>query len=145
MSETETFDLGTPKFLYKSCNSLQQQPKTMTIISRSRLDAILPTFVTVHPHESSILLHSFSCFFFVSSPSHHTDSALLQHIHIILKFLSIGFLFLGLDLERVLCGASFAWWWCYLFGSIQPAGSLCGVLGAHFDCCTSFHSHFFSA
>uniref|UniRef100_A0A2N9J785 TLC ATP/ADP transporter n=1 Tax=Fagus sylvatica TaxID=28930 RepID=A0A2N9J785_FAGSY len=39
----------------------------MTIISRSRLDAILSTFVTVHPHETYILLHSFSCFFFILS------------------------------------------------------------------------------
>lgn len=35
-------------------------------MSRSRIDAILSTFVAVHPHETSALLHSSSCFFFVS-------------------------------------------------------------------------------
>ncbi|RXH94733.1 hypothetical protein DVH24_024417 [Malus domestica] len=38
-------------------------------MSRSRLDTILSTFVVVHPHEISALLHSSSCFFFVSSPN----------------------------------------------------------------------------
>uniref|UniRef100_A0A7N2ME51 TLC ATP/ADP transporter n=1 Tax=Quercus lobata TaxID=97700 RepID=A0A7N2ME51_QUELO len=37
------------------------------MISRPRLDAILSIFVTVHPHETSILLHSSSCFFFILS------------------------------------------------------------------------------
>ncbi|KAE7996508.1 hypothetical protein FH972_001223 [Carpinus fangiana] len=39
----------------------------MNLISRPRLDAILSTFVTVHPHETSALLHSSSCFFFILS------------------------------------------------------------------------------
>ncbi|KAJ4720209.1 ADP,ATP carrier protein [Melia azedarach] len=39
----------------------------MLIITKSRLDAILSIFVTVHPHETSALLHSFSCFFFILS------------------------------------------------------------------------------
>nr|XP_008369347.2 uncharacterized protein LOC103432905 [Malus domestica] len=34
-------------------------------MSRSRLDTILSTFVVVHPHEISALLHSSSCFFFI--------------------------------------------------------------------------------
>nr|XP_011469976.1 PREDICTED: uncharacterized protein LOC101300571 isoform X2 [Fragaria vesca subsp. vesca] len=34
-------------------------------MSRSRVDAILPMFVTVHPHETSALLHSSACFFFI--------------------------------------------------------------------------------
>ncbi|XP_020412639.1 uncharacterized protein LOC18785348 isoform X2 [Prunus persica] len=34
-------------------------------MSRSRIDAILSTFVVVHPHETSALLHSSSCFFFI--------------------------------------------------------------------------------
>ncbi|BBG98122.1 TLC ATP/ADP transporter [Prunus dulcis] len=34
-------------------------------MSRSRIDAILSTFVAVHPHETSALLHSSSCFFFI--------------------------------------------------------------------------------
>lgn len=39
--------------------------------ARSHLHGILSMFVTVHPHETSALLHSSSCFFFVSfqSPS----------------------------------------------------------------------------
>ncbi|KAL5537351.1 hypothetical protein UlMin_045879 [Ulmus minor] len=36
-------------------------------ISRSRLDAIVSIFVSVHPHETSALLHSSSCFFFILS------------------------------------------------------------------------------
>ncbi|XP_037496559.1 uncharacterized protein LOC105649197 isoform X2 [Jatropha curcas] len=36
-------------------------------MNRSRLDAILSTFVSVHPHEVSSLLHSSSCFFFILS------------------------------------------------------------------------------
>lgn len=36
------------------------------IISKSRLDAFASVFVTLHPHETSALLHSSSCFFFVS-------------------------------------------------------------------------------
>ncbi|KAM3697693.1 hypothetical protein ACB098_06G132400 [Castanea mollissima] len=43
------------------------EPNTMNLISRPRLDAILSIFVTVHPHETSILLHSSSCFFFILS------------------------------------------------------------------------------
>lgn len=38
-------------------------------MGRSRLDALVSVFVTVHPHESSALLHSFFCFFFVSFSS----------------------------------------------------------------------------
>ncbi|KAF7830881.1 TLC ATP/ADP transporter [Senna tora] len=34
---------------------------------RPRLDALISVFVTVHPHETSALLHSFSCFFFILS------------------------------------------------------------------------------
>ncbi|GAV62483.1 TLC domain-containing protein [Cephalotus follicularis] len=34
---------------------------------RQRLDAIISTFVTVHPHETSPMLHSASCFFFILS------------------------------------------------------------------------------
>ncbi|XP_068330832.1 uncharacterized protein [Pyrus communis] len=34
-------------------------------MSSSRLDTILSTFVVVHPHETSALLHSSSCFFFI--------------------------------------------------------------------------------
>ncbi|KAJ9160429.1 hypothetical protein P3X46_025849 [Hevea brasiliensis] len=34
---------------------------------RSRLDSILSTFVSVHPHEVSSVLHSSSCFFFILS------------------------------------------------------------------------------
>ncbi|KAK3230039.1 hypothetical protein Dsin_001920 [Dipteronia sinensis] len=39
----------------------------MQVMSKSRLDAIVSTFVTVHPHETSALLHSSSCFFFILS------------------------------------------------------------------------------
>ncbi|KAG2724016.1 hypothetical protein I3760_02G198700 [Carya illinoinensis] len=39
----------------------------LNIISKPRLDAIISTFVTVHPHETSALLHSSSCFFFILS------------------------------------------------------------------------------
>ncbi|KAK9282593.1 hypothetical protein L1049_010810 [Liquidambar formosana] len=34
---------------------------------RSRVEAIVSSFVTVHPHETSPLLHSSSCFFFILS------------------------------------------------------------------------------
>ncbi|KAJ4831185.1 hypothetical protein Tsubulata_044652 [Turnera subulata] len=37
------------------------------ISNKARLDAILSTLVTVHPHETSALLHSSSCFFFILS------------------------------------------------------------------------------
>ncbi|KDO44298.1 hypothetical protein CISIN_1g014982mg [Citrus sinensis] len=37
------------------------------IISKSRLDAFASVFVTLHPHETSALLHSSSCFFFILS------------------------------------------------------------------------------
>ncbi|KAK7821920.1 hypothetical protein CFP56_037229 [Quercus suber] len=47
--------------------SLRRQPNTMNMIRRPRLDAILSIFITVHPHETSILLHSSSCFFFILS------------------------------------------------------------------------------
>ncbi|XP_050209684.1 uncharacterized protein LOC126660307 isoform X2 [Mercurialis annua] len=40
---------------------------TNIFTSRSRLDAILSIFVSVHPHEVSPLLHSSSCFFFILS------------------------------------------------------------------------------
>ncbi|KAI4306930.1 hypothetical protein L6164_030170 [Bauhinia variegata] len=36
-------------------------------MARSRIDALISVFVTVHPHETSALLHSFSCFFFILS------------------------------------------------------------------------------
>ncbi|KAI5394135.1 hypothetical protein KIW84_061002 [Lathyrus oleraceus] len=36
-------------------------------MGRNRFDAIISVFVTVHPHESSALLHSFFCFFFILS------------------------------------------------------------------------------
>ncbi|XP_054797987.1 uncharacterized protein LOC129303021 [Prosopis cineraria] len=36
-------------------------------MGRSRLDALITVFVTVHPHETSALLHSFFCFFFILS------------------------------------------------------------------------------
>ncbi|XP_050946674.1 uncharacterized protein LOC103496722 isoform X4 [Cucumis melo] len=39
----------------------------MSIISKSRLDALVSAFVTVHPHEISALLHSAFCFFFILS------------------------------------------------------------------------------
>lgn len=39
----------------------------MSIISKSRLEAIVSAFVTVHPHEISVLLHSAFCFFFILS------------------------------------------------------------------------------
>ena len=78
----------------------------------------------------------------------HSDSFIhLYHILYIyilfLIFTQLGLCyFWALDLERLLRGASFAWWWCNLIGHIKPAGSLCGVLGAYFDCCASFHFHF---
>lgn len=37
------------------------------IISKWRLDAFASVFVTLHPHETSALLHSSSCFFFILS------------------------------------------------------------------------------
>ncbi|KAJ4844325.1 hypothetical protein Tsubulata_021203 [Turnera subulata] len=37
------------------------------ISNKARLDAFLSTLVTVHPHETSALLHSSSCFFFILS------------------------------------------------------------------------------
>lgn len=37
------------------------------IISKSRLDAVASVFVTLHPHETSALLHSSTCFFFILS------------------------------------------------------------------------------
>ena len=43
--------------------------KQKRAMGRSRLDALVSVFVTVHPHESSALLHSFFCFFFVSFSS----------------------------------------------------------------------------
>ncbi|XP_060675473.1 uncharacterized protein LOC107413977 isoform X2 [Ziziphus jujuba] len=39
----------------------------MMMIGRSRLDAIVSIFVSVHPHETSCLLHSSLCFFFILS------------------------------------------------------------------------------
>ncbi|KAL5732987.1 hypothetical protein ACOSQ2_032679 [Xanthoceras sorbifolium] len=39
----------------------------MVLMSKSRLDAIVSTFVTVLPHETSALLHSSTCFFFILS------------------------------------------------------------------------------
>ncbi|XP_044507359.1 uncharacterized protein LOC123226878 isoform X4 [Mangifera indica] len=39
----------------------------MICINKSRLDAMVSMFVTVHPHETSALLHSSSCFFFILS------------------------------------------------------------------------------
>nr|XP_048325655.1 uncharacterized protein LOC107413977 isoform X1 [Ziziphus jujuba var. spinosa]XP_048325656.1 uncharacterized protein LOC107413977 isoform X1 [Ziziphus jujuba var. spinosa] len=39
----------------------------MMMIGRSRLDAIVSIFVSVHPHETSCLLHSALCFFFILS------------------------------------------------------------------------------
>ncbi|XP_024026028.1 uncharacterized protein LOC21394490 isoform X4 [Morus notabilis] len=39
----------------------------VSIVSRSRLDAVVSMFVTVHPHETSALVHSSSCFFFILS------------------------------------------------------------------------------
>ena len=132
---------------------LQRQPNTMNMIRRPRLDAILSIFVTVHPHETSILLHSSSCFFFVSLPlpSHstliHSFTFITYYIYIYIYYsqFSLNWVFVifwALDLERLLRAASFAWWWCNLIGHIKPAGSLCGVLGAYFDCCASFHFHF---
>ncbi|KAM1054198.1 hypothetical protein ACFX13_001642 [Malus domestica] len=40
-------------------------PSDTEAMSRSRFDTILSTFVSVHPHETSALLHSSSCFFFI--------------------------------------------------------------------------------
>ena len=83
----------------------------------------------------------------------HSDS-FIHLYHILYIYIYILFLiftqlglcyFWALDLERLLRGASFAWWWCNLIGHIKPAGSLCGVLGAYFDCCSSFHFHFLFA
>ena len=79
---------------------LQRQPNTMNMISRPRLDAILSIFVTVHPHETSILLHSSSCFFFVSLPlpsiSHHSVSFIhLYHISYIYIYIFSIFTQLG--------------------------------------------------
>lgn len=43
-----------------------------SIVSRSRLDAVVSIFVSVHPHETSALLHSSTCFFFVNPhPTNH--------------------------------------------------------------------------
>ncbi|KAM6598863.1 hypothetical protein CsatA_018472 [Cannabis sativa] len=39
----------------------------ISIMSRSRLDAMISMSVSVHPHETSALLHSSSCFFFILS------------------------------------------------------------------------------
>ncbi|XP_073222911.1 uncharacterized protein [Cicer arietinum] len=36
-------------------------------MGRSRFDVLVSVFVTVHPHESSALLHAFFCFFFILS------------------------------------------------------------------------------
>ena len=44
-----------------------KKKKMLSIMSMSRLDAMLSIFVSVHPHETSALLHSSSCFFFVSA------------------------------------------------------------------------------
>ncbi|KAB1217599.1 hypothetical protein CJ030_MR3G002746 [Morella rubra] len=39
----------------------------INVISRSRLNVVISAFVTVHPHETSAVLHSSSCFFFILS------------------------------------------------------------------------------
>ncbi|CAM8980357.1 unnamed protein product [Rhodiola kirilowii] len=39
----------------------------ITAALRPRLDSVIALFVTVHPHETSALLHSSSCFFFILS------------------------------------------------------------------------------
>lgn len=41
--------------------------KQKRAMGRNRFDAFVSVFVTVHPHESSALLHSFFCFFFILS------------------------------------------------------------------------------
>ncbi|KAM7277038.1 hypothetical protein ACFE04_018904 [Oxalis oulophora] len=37
------------------------------MINESRINAVISTFVTVHPHETSRLIHSSACFFFILS------------------------------------------------------------------------------
>lgn len=54
-----------------SCSVIQntlfvEKEKIVIMSIRSRLDAIVSSMVTVHPHEIPALLHSSSCFFFVS-------------------------------------------------------------------------------
>ncbi|KAJ6297007.1 hypothetical protein OIU78_022685 [Salix suchowensis] len=46
---------------------MKRKKKMSALMWRPRLDAILSTFVSVYPHETSPLLHSSSCFFFILS------------------------------------------------------------------------------
>ncbi|XP_045808708.1 uncharacterized protein LOC123902917 [Trifolium pratense] len=52
------------KLLFFLSSPIGKQKRAM---GRNRFDAFVSVFVTVHPHESSALLHSFFCFFFILS------------------------------------------------------------------------------
>ncbi|KAA8533988.1 hypothetical protein F0562_031505 [Nyssa sinensis] len=48
-------------------NSILHSQREEEMISRSRIGAIVSLFVSVHPHETSALFYSSSCFFFILS------------------------------------------------------------------------------
>ena len=127
----------TPEILYCGITKITKMS------ARSYLHGILSMFVTVHPHETSALLHSSSCFFFVSS---HSPSSTLT-----LQFLSfspsypIGFSLWSADFECLLCGSSATRWRGNFFGVIEAPGAFRGISGAHFGGSACFHANFLVA
>lgn len=128
-------------------------------MNRWRLDAIMSIFVTVHPHETSALLHSSSCFFFVSPNLTITFffppkcRSITESIIACLFFFCVCvwtenlfyFSLSNADFERVFCGSPIAGWGCHLVRVIESAWSVFGVFGSHFNRCACFNSRFLMA
>lgn len=106
-------------------------PPEGKMTTRSRLDAIVSSIVAVHPHEISSLLHSSSCFFFVSRPSLSLSVDLLIKCFstIYVRFRGIGWSTILLYLLPILIEF---WGWVsfismpfLLFGKASSSFSFC--------------------
>ena len=105
--------------------------------ARIRLDAVISTIVTVHPHELPALLHSSSCFFFVyRSPSLCLSLCLTIHFECPLTFVSIE-----LDIERVFRSSSTPRRRSNIAGIIKATRPFRWIIVSHSHCCSSFHLH----
>lgn len=108
---------------------------------RPQLDAILSTFVSIYPHETSPLLHSSSCFFFVMIIIKSCSSFVL-FFKLISRIHKLTLVFLVADFECIFCSVTIAGWRCNLSRFIEASSSLYRILIPHLDCCSFINSPF---
>lgn len=117
----------------KSVLPLSSESENRNAMGRNRFDAIISVFVTVHPHESSALLHSFFCFFFVSFSS-QCYACDLTFSMFFFRLTIYWFLDRFADFECLFRSSTFARRRCHFIGTIKSTWPICSFIVAHRHC-----------